>query len=301
MFDLGSGEWAADDLARPARLPERAGLGFKPQHFDGLIAAGARIGFLEVHAENYMGAGGLPHAQLMALRERYPLSVHGVGLSIGGEGALDEDHLTRLAQVLARYQPQAFSEHLAWSSHEDVYFNDLLPPVYDTATLRRVVEHVDRVQTRLQRRMLLENPSTYVAFRESSWDEVEFIAEVTRRSGCGLLLDVNNVMVSCVNHGRDPLAYLHAFPVAQVQEIHLAGYAEDADSLGARLLIDAHGGAVTPDVWALYRRALALCGPKPTLIEWDNDVPDLAILLAEAARAESALDDLRLRVARAVA
>ncbi|MBM3557046.1 MAG: DUF692 domain-containing protein, partial [Alphaproteobacteria bacterium] len=277
---------AAAALSLQSGLPPRAGVGFKPIHFQGLLEPGLDLGFLEVHAENYMGAGGPPHAQLSALREIYPLSIHGVGLSIGGIEPLDEAHLARLARLVARYEPREFSEHLAWSTHDGHFFNDLLPPAYDTPTLLRVVQHVDQTQERLGRRILIENPSTYVAFERSTWAEADFISEVARRAGCGLLLDVNNVMVSCVNHGHDPYAYLEAFPVHAVREMHLAGYAEDKDSLGTRLLIDAHNGPVAADVWPLYRRALALCGPVPTLIEWDNAVPTLEVLLGQAERAE---------------
>lgn len=280
-------------------LPPRAGIGLKPQHARGLTEERPDIGFLEVHAENYMGAGGPPHASLTRLRETYPLSIHGVGLSIGAAAGLDEAHLGRLAGLLARYQPESFSEHLAWSTHSDAYFNDLLPVAYTNATLALVVGHINQVQERLGRRMLLENPSTYLGFAASDWDEVDFIAEVARRSGCGLLLDVNNVQVTCVNHGRDPFAYLDAFPVEAVGEIHLAGYAEAADSLGVRLLIDAHGSAVAEDVWPLYAHALRRAGPQPTLVEWDNDVPGLPVLLAEAAKAEAALAGERGRRNRA--
>lgn len=280
--------------AAPFRpLPARAGLGLKPQHVAGLLAgaaeAGFPVGFLEVHAENYMGAGGPLHAWLARLRAAFPLSIHGVGLSIGGAGPLDDAHLDRLATLLERHPPAVFSEHLAWSSHDGTYLNDLLPIAYDGPTLARVAAHVDAVQSTLRRPMLLENPSTYVAFAASDWDEVEFIAEVSRRTGCGLLLDVNNVAVTCANHGRDPIAYLDAFPVEKVGEIHLGGYAETNDSAGAPLRIDAHGSAVAADVWALYRHALARTGPVATLIEWDNDVPALDVLLAEAARAEACL------------
>lgn len=277
----------------PAGLPPRAGIGFKPQHFDEVMANPDAIGFIEVHAENYMGAGGVPHAQLTALCERHPLSLHGVGLSIGGEAPLDEEHLDRLAALIARYHPVSFSEHLAWSSHDDVFLNDLLPVAYDAPTLDRVCEHIERVQARLRRQMLLENPSTYVSFTHSTYDEIDFIHEVTRRTGCALLLDVNNVMVSCTNHGRDPIRYLNDFPVSLVREIHLGGYAESEDSLGTRLLIDAHGAAVAEDVWPLYRHTLSLTGPKATLIEWDNDVPDFDVLASEAARAEAAMQDVR--------
>jgi uncharacterized protein (UPF0276 family) len=266
----------------PSGLPAAAGIGFKPQHFADIIAGEQPIGFVEIHAENYMGAGGPPHAQLAALRERYALSVHGVGLSIGGAGPLDPTHLARLKILCDRYQPESFSEHLAWSSHGEVYYNDLLPLPYTGETLARVVEHVDRVQTALRREILLENPSTYVAFAESTIPETEFLTEISRRSGCTLLLDVNNVFVSARNHGTDPESYLDAFPLARVKEIHLGGHDEQADDTGAPLLIDAHGAPVADPVWALYRNVIARTGPLPTLIEWDNDVPAWPVLANEA-------------------
>jgi uncharacterized protein (UPF0276 family) len=191
---------------------------------------------------------------------------------------------------MQRYEPQSFSEHLAWSTHDDTYLNDLLPVAYTGETLRRVACHIDEIQTRLGCVMLLENPSTYVAFTASDWSETDFLAEIVRRTGCGLLLDVNNVQVTCTNHGLDPVAYLDAFPVEAVGEIHLAGYAMDRDTCGAPLLIDAHGTPVADDVWALYRHTLRRTGPRPTLIEWDNDVPPLNVLLAEAAKADAVLD-----------
>ena len=270
-------------------LPARTGIGLKTEHVQDILGSRPALGFLEVHAENYMGAGGAPHVFLARLRELYPLSIHGVGLSIGGEALLSETHLGRLAQLVARYEPQSFSEHLAWSTHDTAYLNDLLPVAYDTGTLRRVVRHIDQVQERLGCRMLLENPSTYVAFASSTWDEVEFLGEIVRRTGCGLLLDVNNVQVTCTNHTRDPVAYLDAFPVEAVGEVHLAGYAEQTDSLGARLLIDAHGSPVADDVWPLFRHAIGRMGPRPTLIEWDNDVPALPVLLSEVEKAAALL------------
>jgi hypothetical protein len=273
-----------------AQLPDKAGIGLKSEHLRDLIGRPPAVGFLEVHAENYMGAGGAPHAFLGLLREQYPLSLHGVGLSIGTEGRLDADHLDRLAALIARYEPQSFSEHLAWSTHDDTYLNDLLPIAYTGETLRRVADHIDEIQDRLGCAMLLENPSTYVAFAASDWSETDFLAEIVRRTGCGLLLDVNNVQVTCTNHGQNPVAYLDAFPVEAVGEIHLSGYATDRDSLGAPLLIDAHGTPVADDVWALYRHTLMRTGLRPTLIEWDNDVPPLTTLLAEAAKADATLD-----------
>ncbi|WP_456023537.1 MNIO family bufferin maturase [Pseudomonas protegens] len=270
-------------------LPPRAGLGLKTGHFREVLGSQPDIGFFEVHAENYMVAGGPFHHFLGLIREQYPLSLHGVGLSIGAEGPLDQQHLKRLAELIERYQPHSFSEHLAWSSHGPVFLNDLLPLAYDTPTLKRVCEHIDQVQTSLKRPMLLENPATYLAFQHSTIDEPEFIAEVVRRSGCGLLLDVNNVYVSCVNHQRDPLTYLDALPLHAVGEIHLAGFAEDCDSLGDRLLIDDHGAPIDQAVWTLYQQVLARIGPIATLIERDNQVPAFAVLLAEAQHADELL------------
>ncbi len=273
-------------------LPVRAGVSLKPEHFRDVLETRPDIGFFEVHAENYMVDGGPFHHFLGRIREHYPLSLHGVGLSIGAEGPLDEAHLDRLDALIKRYQPASFSEHLAWSSHGEVFFNDLLPVPYDRATLERVCAHVDRVQERLGRQMLLENPSTYLEFEASTMDEAAFLSEVIRRTGCGLLLDVNNVYVSCVNHGRDALATIDSLPLDAVGEIHLAGFATDRDAAGARLLIDSHGSPVDEVVWGLYAAVLARTGPTPTLLERDNDVPSLATLLAEAQRAEDLIPAL---------
>ena len=269
-----------------------AGIGLKDEHALPLLEGAAAVDFLEIHAENYFVAGGPRLRRLERLRERLPLSLHGVGLSIGGEAPLDEAHLDALAALLQRFEPRWFSEHLAWSSHGGTWLNDLLPLPYDDATLQRVCEHIDRVQTRLRRRMLLENPSSYVAYERSTWDEGAFIAEVVRRTGCGLLLDVNNAYVSGVNHGRDPWALIEALPVDAIGEIHLAGFAEDRDAAGDRLLIDHHGAPVDAAVWALYQRTLERLGPRPTLIERDNEVPALPVLAAEAAHARAAMRTL---------
>jgi len=276
--------------ADTGRLPARAGLGLKPQHFAEILATGPDLGFFEIHAENYLVAGGPFHHYLSRIRERYPLSIHGVGLSIGGAGPLNAAHLERLAALLNRYQPQAFSEHLAWSTHAGVFFNDLLPLPYDNMTLNRVCDHIDQVQEQLQRRLLLENPATYVEFATSTMDEAAFLTEIIRRTGCGLLLDVNNAYVSSVNHHRDLQAYLTALPLSQVGEIHLAGFARDRDAAGAPLLIDTHGAPVAAAVWDFYAFALALLGPTPTLIERDHDIPPLAVLIAEAQYAERLLE-----------
>ena len=272
--------------AQAPGLPRRAGLGLKHEHFLEVLETSPDIGFFEVHAENYMVAGGPFHHYLGLIREQYPLSLHGVGLSIGGEGPLDRGHLARLAALIERYQPHSFSEHLAWSSHGPVFLNDLLPLAYDSATLQRVCEHVDQVQSTLKRPMLLENPSTYLQFQRSTLDETDFISEIIRRTGCGLLLDVNNVYVSCINHQRDPLAYIDALPLHAVGEMHLAGFAEDTDSLGDRLLIDDHGAPIDNAVWQLYEKVLAQVGSVATLIERDNQVPAFGVLLAEAQQAD---------------
>lgn len=278
-------------------LPPRAGIGLKPQHFHEILDSDAELGFFEIHAENYMGAGGPMHHWLMRIRERHPLSVHGVGLSIGGEGALDAAHLARLRTLLARYEPDAFSEHLAWSSHSGAYLADLLPLAYDGHVLQRVCDHIDEVQTVLGRRMLLENPATYVEFDRSTMSEAGFIAEVVRRTGCGLLLDVNNAYVSAVNHGRDAAAFLAALPLEVVGEIHLAGFVVDRDAADAPLLIDSHGSPVAEVVWALYQGALQRTGPVATLIERDNDIPAFAALASEAGRADRMLRSLTLATA----
>jgi len=274
-----------------ATLPARPGVGFKPAHFRAIIAAAQPIGFFEVHAENYMGAGGTPHAQLAALRERYALSVHGVGLSIGSMQPLDGDHLARLKVLCDRYEPESFSEHLAWSSHDGVYFHDLLPLPYTRQTLARVAEHIDEVQTALGREMLLENPSAYVCLTESAIPEVDFLAEVSDRTGCRLLLDVNNVFVSAQNHGIEPLLYLDSFPLDRVKEIHLGGHDEGVDDAGAPLLIDSHGSPIAKAVWALYAQVVARAGAIPTLIEWDNNVPEWRTLRGEAIAAHDILAD----------
>lgn len=269
------------------RLPRRGGVGLKPAHFREILEAAPDIGFFEVHAENYMVDGGPFHHYLGRIRQDYCLSIHGVGLSIGGEAPLDEEHLNRLARLLDRYQPESFSEHLAWSSHGGVFLNDLLPVPYTAATLTRVCDHVDRVQERLGRRMLLENPATYVEFAASTLAETEFITEVVKRTDCGLLLDVSNVHVACVNHRRDPRACIRSLPLAAVGQVHLAGFAPDIDAAGDPLLIDSHGSPVAQAVWDLYGFALDLLGPTPTLIERDNDIPAFPVLLAEAQRAEA--------------
>jgi uncharacterized protein len=274
-------------------IPAVAGVGLKPEHWQEITAERPAIGWFEVHAENYMEAGGPPHAVLTTIREHYPLSVHGVGLSIGGLGPIDAEHLGRLKQVCDRYQPGLVSEHLAWSTHDGVYLNDLLPVPYTAQSLRRVCDHMDQAQTTLRRRILLENPSTYVRFASTDRTEVQFLSEIVERTGCGLLLDVNNVFVSATNHNFSAAEYIATFPMGFVGEIHLGGHAHDVDDCGTPLLIDAHGSEVADPVWDLYRSALAKAGATPTLIEWDNDVPAWSVLMKEALRADHALAVVR--------
>ncbi len=271
------------------QLPKRPGLGLKSKHFKEIVELHPDVGFFEVHAENYMVEGGPFHHFLERIRQNYPLSLHGVGMSLGGEDALDAAHLDRLHGLIHRYQPAVFSEHLAWSSHGGIFFNDLLPLPYNETALHRICDRVDQVQDRLQLRMLLENPSTYVEFETSTMSEGQFMSEVIRRTGCGLLLDVNNVHVSCTNHRRDPWLVINELPLHAVGEIHLAGFACDADGAGDALLIDNHGSSVDLLVWQLYARVIHQIGGVPTLIEWDNDVPALSVLMAEAGRGERIL------------
>ena len=281
-------------VAKPLCLPifsspQKAGAGFKPEHLYDILEDARKVGFFEVHAENYMGKGGAPHATLERLRQDYPIFVHGVGLSIGGDQPLNADHLARFKAVVERYEPQIVSEHLAWSTHDNSYYNDLLPVPYTKPVLDRVISHIHQVQDALGRKMLLENPSTYVAFEVSTMTETDFIREIAQRTGCGLLLDINNVFISATNHNYSAARYLSDFPIEKVQEIHLAGHAIEVDDNGAPLLIDAHDRAVSDDVWALYETVIASRGLVPTLIEWDNDVPSWSVLKAEANLADTIL------------
>ncbi|WP_370311079.1 DUF692 family multinuclear iron-containing protein [Sagittula sp.] len=273
----------------PRSLPARPGVGYKPQHYADLLADPDPVAWLEIHAENYMGDGGRPLAQLRALSERFPISVHGVGLSIGGEAPLDRDHLARLKHLLGWLAPASFSEHLAWSTHDGAFLNDLLPLPYTDATLNHVCRHIDEVQEVLGRQMLLENPSSYLAFADSTWEEPAFLREIARRTGCGLLLDVNNVFVSATNLGYAPQDYIDRFPLEAVGEIHVAGHETDADDRGAVLLIDSHGAPIADPVWALLDLTLQRSGLRPVLVEWDTDVPDWPVLAAEAARVDQAI------------
>ncbi|MFL5011879.1 DUF692 domain-containing protein [Rhizobium sp.] len=267
-----------------------AGTSFKHEHFAAIAADGPHRGFFEVHAENYMGAGGPPHRILEQIRRDNPVSLHGVCMSIGGPQPLDRAHLERFRSLVERYEPALVSEHLAWSTHRTTFLNDLLPLPYTRESLARVCEHIEEVQETIRRPILLENPSTYVTFRQSTMSETEFIGAIVRRTGCGLLLDVNNVFVSATNHGFSALDYLSDFPIAAVGEIHLAGHAEQTDDEDELLLIDSHDGPVADAVWKLYEIVIGRSGPIPTLIEWDSNIPDWPILRGEALAAQAIMD-----------
>jgi uncharacterized protein len=269
--------------------PIKAGAGFKPEHLADILRDEDGVGFFEVHAENLMGGGGAPHAVMTKLREDYPLFLHGVGMSLGGEAPLNRDHLDRFRQVAERFEPMIVSEHLAWSSHDTTYYNDLLPVPYTKSVLDRVVSHIHQFQEELGRKMLLENPSTYVAFEQCDMSETDFLQAIVRQTGCGMLLDVNNVYISATNHNYSPEQYLAEFPLAHVREIHLAGHVTEADEDGAPLLIDAHDREVSGAVWSIYEKVIAKIGPVPTLIEWDNDVPAWSVLKNEATKADAIL------------
>lgn len=270
--------------------PSRAGIGLRHGHVRQFLEERPASGFLEVHSENYMSEGGPRRRALFDLRRDYPVSLHGVGLSLGSVEGLSSDHLARLAALIDDYEPFLVSEHLSWSVFGGHYLNDLLPLPYSEESLSLVCRSVEVAQERLGRQILMENPSSYVTFAQSVIPEAEFLAEVAHRSGCGLLLDVNNIYVTAVNHGLDARAYLAALPADAVGEIHLAGHCR-REIDGQALLIDDHGSRVTGEVWALYREALALVGAKPTLVEWDTALPEVSVLLGEAAKADSYLSE----------
>ncbi|HBQ35934.1 MAG TPA: hypothetical protein DD729_03695 [Rhodobacteraceae bacterium] len=273
-------------------LPNRPGVGYKPQHFADIMQDASPVEWLEIHAENYMGQGGRPIAQLRHLAEQFPISVHGVGLSIGGEGPLDAEHLMRLKYLCDWLNPASFSEHLAWSTHDSHFMNDLLPLPYTKETALRVSDHVSQVQDVLGRKMLLENPSAYLAFAQSTLSEIELLNEVVHKTGCGLLLDINNVFISAMNQKTSPIEYIDQFPLEHVGELHLGGHDEDEDETGAMLLIDSHGREMAEPVWALFDYTINKSGPRPTLIEWDANIPEWPELAAEARRAVKIMDQI---------
>ncbi len=273
-------------------LPPRAGIGLKSRHYADVLAAaeeGAAPAWVEVHPQNYFGAGGPPHRWLTAIAEHLPLSFHSVGLSLGSAAGVDADEIEALAALCDRYAPAMVSDHLSWSNGPNDKFPDLLPIPYTNAALDHFAAQVGRVQDRLGRTILIENPSRYLAYAKADFDEAQFLHALCRRSGCGLLLDINNIEVSAFNLGLDPTPWLDAFDPALVGEVHVAGHAVKDDDMGGTIAIDDHGSAVRSSCWDLLARFLKRAGPKPVLVEWDSDTPDYATLMAEAAKADAAL------------
>lgn len=273
-----------DDDKQP--IPARAGIGLRAPHYREVVETSPDIGWLEVHSENFFGAGGQPLYYLEQARARYPLSLHGVGLSLGSTGELNLEHLSKLKMLVDRFEPALVSEHLCWSSAGGRYLNDLLPLPYTEEALAMVSRNIREAQDFLGRRLLIENVSSYLQFSHSTIPEWEFVSQVAALSGCGILLDVNNIYVSAVNHGFDALRYLEYIPPEAVGEMHLAGFDSNGDCL-----IDTHGSPVSDEVWALYRRAVQRFGRVPTLIEWDTDIPPLSVLLAEARKVDTILEE----------
>ena len=277
-------------VAVPGPIPASAGIGLRAVHHDALLAERPQVGWLEAHSENYFADGGAQLDYLTRLRERYPLSLHGVGLSLGSVDELDREHLRRLKRLVDRVQPGLVSEHVCWGAIGGVHLNDLLPLPYTAEALRHLARRVSQLQDALGRPVLLENVSSYLEFTTSEMTEADFLVALARESGCGLLLDVNNVYVSARNHGFDARVFIARIPPALVGEIHLAGHSVNRLADGGEILIDTHSTHVCPAVWDLYEFALRHCGPVPTLIEWDTDIPALGVLVAEAHAAELRLE-----------
>jgi len=271
-------------------IPVSAGIGLRSQHYRDVLACRPNVGWFEVHSENYFGKGGAPLHYLEKIREDYPISLHGVGMSLGSVDKLDVTHLDQLKSLIAKIEPGLVSEHLSWGSFGGDYLNDLAPLPYTEEALLHLEWGISKVQDFLGRRILLENPSSYLEYEYSTFKESDFLNELSHRTGCGILLDINNVYVSCQNHGWDALGYLQGMAADRVEEIHLAGHTRNRVS-GKDILIDTHNRPVCDEVWMLYRTALKLIGAKPTLIEWDTDVPDLSTLVGEAEQADSCLED----------
>jgi len=263
----------------------RVGIGLRAPHYRDFLSRPQPVGWLEVHSENYFGDGGWDLHVLERLRRDYPISLHGVGLSLGSVDALADRHLAKLERLVRRIEPALVSEHLCWGALDGRHFNDLLPLPYTEEALALMAARVDAVQERLRRTILVENVSAYVAYTDSQVDECEFLAQLARQTGCGLLLDVNNLYVNGRNHDFNPETALAPLAAETIGEIHLAGHLVTDDGL-----IDHHGDFVAADVWRLYERAIARFGPKPTLIEWDTDIPALDVLLDEARRAQARLE-----------
>lgn len=288
MLSQQNGDKSSQDRSR-SWLPVRGGLCLKPQHYHDILETLPDVGWFEVHAENYLGDGGAPLHYLEKIREHYPLSVHGVGLSIGSSQGLDEHHLSRVANMVQRFEPESFSEHLAWSTHDNQFYSDLLPVPYNREVEDLVCQHIDQLQERIGRQMLLENPSNYLMMDNSTQEEAQMLSHIVQRTGCGLLLDVNNVHISAHNCDYDALDYISSLPLHAVGEIHLAGHATDMAVASEPLLIDTHDRQVADSVWALYEATLTKAGAKPTLIEWDASVPKWSVFLSELQQADTIL------------
>lgn len=271
----------------PGNTISGAGLGLRSQHYRHILEEEPAIAWFEVLTENYFGAGGLPHHYLQAVRDRYPITFHGVGMSLGATDPLNRDYLARLRELTVRYEPVWISDHIAWISSDGAYVHDLLPLPYTEDCLRHLVQRISQVQEYLGERMLVENPSTYLQFDGEDMSEPEFMRELAQEADCYLLLDVNNVHVSATNHGFDAATYVDAMPASRVREIHLAGYEEHEN-----YLFDTHGKPVHEPVWDLYRRALRRLGPVPTLIEWDTDIPAFDVMAEEAHKASACMQEL---------
>lgn len=283
------GEGVAIHAVKRPPAARTAGAGLRLPHLAEVAATTPSVAWFEVHPENFLAN---PHARelLMKIAERYPISVHTVGVSIGSVDGLDRAHLARVRELIDDLDPVLVSGHLAWSTHQGAYLNDLLPLPYDDETLQVVSSHLHQVQETLRRPYLVENPSSYVGFGTSTMTEVEFLGELARRTGCGLLCDVSNVFLSGHNMGYDPYRYIDAFPAGAVRELHLGGFAAEDDAAtpdGTQVLIDTHGTVIAAPVWPLYAHALRRFGATPTLIEWDNDIPELDTLFAEVERANT--------------
>jgi uncharacterized protein len=276
----------------PSSFLKTTGISLKPSYYHEILDNHPELGFFEIHAENYLSLGGPARYYLQKIREYYAFTIHGVGLSIGGDIPLDPSHLQRIARLVDEVQPEVFSEHLAWSTHDNVFLNDLLPVAYNQATLNRVCEHIDQLQSTLKRQVLIENPSTYFEFHRSDRSEIDFISEMAHRTGCGLLLDINNVEVSCFNHGSNPFDYINRFPSSAVGQIHLAGHSLDENTT-IPLKIDSHDTPVSHEVWDLYQHTLTIMGDRPTLIERDGHLPTLSVLLTEARQADHIRTNIR--------
>ena len=277
-------------------IPSVSGISLKSKHYQTILDHSPQIGWFEIHPENYMGNGGSPHKYLVAIREHYPLSMHGVGMSLGSVDGIDDDHLQALVKLVNRYEPGQVSEHLAWSHFNNVFLNDLLPLPYNEECLNTVTANINRVQSTLNRTILVENPSSYLEFVDDTCTEPEFLSELARRTGCGLLLDVNNIYVSACNQGFDPVNYLSGVPWDSVGEVHLSGHAiREID--GTKVRIDDHGSPVKDEVWHLYENALRYLDNRvPTLIEWDTDIPELEVLIEEAEKAEAIAEKMDTQI-----